>query len=84
MFYDIHMTKIVHAQGTDIHFETDISCAIPRKIRATGRLMYTAGSIIEGEEARHDACGEDMNTKWRIIVTIFVIGVTAISLYVNP
>lgn len=54
------------------------------KIRSTGQLMYTACSIIEGEEARHDAYGEDMNTKWRIIVTIFVIGVTAISLYVNP
>lgn len=54
------------------------------KIRSTVQLMYTAGSIIEGEEARHDAYGEDMNTKWRIIVTIFVIGVTAISLYVNP
>ncbi|WP_158610261.1 hypothetical protein [Herminiimonas sp. KBW02] len=54
------------------------------KIRLASELMYTAGSIIEGEEARHDACGEDMNTKWRIIVTIFVIGVTAISLYVNP
>jgi len=46
--------------------------------------MYTGASIIEGEEARQDAYGECMNTKWRIIVTIFVIGVTAISLYVNP
>jgi len=25
-----------------------------------------------------------MNTKWKIIVTIFVVAISAISLYVNP
>ncbi|WP_157889093.1 hypothetical protein [Herminiimonas arsenitoxidans] len=59
--------------------------ALPQdEISPSHIAWYTVGSITQGNAARQNTYGECMNTKWRIIITIFVIGVSAISLYMNP